>query len=62
VTKVFAPFLASRADPDALTDLLVVATDVYTWKLLRRDRQLDRPQAEARVHQLLTAILKGPLA
>ncbi len=41
----------------ALVDLLVVATDVYTWKLLRRDRQLPRAEAEARVRRLIAAIL-----
>src|SRR5580765_954300 len=40
VEEVFAPDLAGAPDPEALTDLLVVATDVYTWKLLRRDRGL----------------------
>jgi len=42
---------------EELTDLLVVATDVYTWKLLRRDRGLDRPTAEARVRHLIVAVL-----
>ena len=45
------------ADHEALIDLLVVATDVYTWKLLRRDRGLDQPTAEARVRQLIAGIL-----
>ena len=39
VARAFAP--VDRAD-EALIDLLVVATDVYTWKLLRRDRGLSR--------------------
>lgn len=61
VRQVFAPVLAdrSRGQREALTDLLVVATDVYTWKLLRRDRRLSRRQAEARVTQLVTAIIEG---
>jgi AcrR family transcriptional regulator len=59
VGQVFAPQLGDRAeaDRDALTDLLVVATDVYTWKLLRRDRRLDRGQAQARVRHLIDAVL-----
>ncbi len=42
---------------DALADLLVVATDVYTWKLLRRDRELSRPATEQRMLALVTAVL-----
>ena len=59
VAELFAPQLAERseADREALIDLLVVATDVYTWKLLRRDRGLDQPTAEARVRLLIAGIL-----
>jgi hypothetical protein len=38
---------------------LVVATDVYTWKLLRRDRGLDQATVEARVRQLIASILNN---
>ena len=64
VEKVFAPYLEACApdDHEELADLLVVATDVYTWKLLRRDRQLDRGQAEGRVTRLIAAILAGKWA
>ena len=60
ITKVFAPQLAARptTEHEALIDLLVVATDVYTWKLLRRDRGLDQPTTEARVRQLIAGILR----
>jgi AcrR family transcriptional regulator len=34
-------------------DLLVCATDVYTWKLLRRDRKLSRSQTEAAIAELV---------
>lgn len=59
VEEVFGPQLEARGEGEraALVDLLVVATDVYTWKLLRRDRALTRLEAEARVRQLITAIL-----
>jgi AcrR family transcriptional regulator len=59
VREVFAPQLDTRtpAEREALVDLLVVATDVYTWKLLRRDRGLNRSQTEHRMHQLLGALL-----
>ena len=53
VAEVFAP----SAPHDAMVDLLVVATDVYTWKLLRRDRGLSRSQTEQRMNTLVHAIL-----
>lgn len=56
VEEVFAPFL-DRPDAEDLTDLLVVATDVYTWKLLRRDRGLSRGSTEDRIKQLVSAVL-----
>jgi AcrR family transcriptional regulator len=62
VAEVFAPYLAGSTDPDELADLLVVATDVYTWKLLRRDRALSRDLTENRIHRLVTTLLgaEGP--
>ncbi len=43
VETVFAPYLPGAPTArEELVDLLAVATDVYTWKLLRRDRGLDR--------------------
>lgn len=57
VEEVFAPFLGATPDPDQLTDLLVVATDVYTWKLLRRDRGLSRDRTESRIRRLVGALL-----
>lgn len=59
ISEVFAPQLAEHvpAQREALVDLLVIATDVYTWKLLRRDRGLDRATAEARVRQLVDDVL-----
>lgn len=61
VEDVFAPQLEARHDREreSLTDVLVVATDVHTWQLLRRDRQLDTDQVEARMCQLVHAVL-GP--
>ncbi|HET7463261.1 MAG TPA: helix-turn-helix domain-containing protein [Longimicrobium sp.] len=37
--RVFAPYLPAHADPSraARLDAFVAATDVYAWKLLRRD-------------------------
>jgi AcrR family transcriptional regulator len=59
VAEVFAPQLAglTAADHEQALDLLVVATDVYTWKLLRRDRRYSRSQTEQRMHTLVTAVL-----
>jgi AcrR family transcriptional regulator len=61
VETVFGPQLAKQANPEhSVTDLLVVATDVYTWKLLRRDRGLSRELTEQRMQQLVDAILASP--
>lgn len=58
VAETFAPHLPDDVEgADALVDLLVVATDVYTWKLLRRDRGLSRVRTEARMRQLVRALL-----
>lgn len=57
VEEVFAPHLDGADDQDELTDLLVVATDVYTWKLLRRDRGLSRRQTEHRLRRLVDALV-----
>jgi AcrR family transcriptional regulator len=59
VAEVFAPFITGADDAEALTDLLVVATDVYAWKLLRRDRGLSRERTESRIRRLVEALL-GP--
>jgi AcrR family transcriptional regulator len=37
---------------------LIVATDVYTWKLLRRDQQLSRDETEAAMLRIVEAILE----
>ncbi len=62
VQQAFAPQLDAHpaADREALTDLLVVATDVYTWKLLRGDRGLTRPRAERMVRRMVTALATQP--
>jgi AcrR family transcriptional regulator len=58
VEEVFAPLLpAERSQRAACVDLLVVATDVYTWKLLRLDRGLSRAQAQQRIERLVRAVL-----
>jgi AcrR family transcriptional regulator len=59
VAEVFAPHLAGLAGSsrDELLDLLVVATDVYTWKLLRHDRGHSRALTEHRMNTLVSAVL-----
>lgn len=63
IEAVFAPWLQDLPPADARkrTDALVVATDVYVWKLLRRD--MDRPLREYRrlVERLIDSALEGRL-
>jgi AcrR family transcriptional regulator len=53
VREAFAP----ATEDEALLDLLVVATDVYAWKLLRLDRGHTRAVTETRMHDLVRALL-----
>jgi AcrR family transcriptional regulator len=57
VREVFAPQLARAADPKTLEDLLVVATDVYTYKLLRRDAGLSRARTQERMHTMIRRLV-----
>lgn len=58
VKAVFAPL-----KPDVATlDLLVVATDVYTWKLLRHDRRLSRTVTEQRMKSLVLAVVAAGIS
>ena len=61
VRDAFAPLIDGLADGDAVLDLLVVATDVYTWKLLRLDRNYSRALTERRLHDLVDAVLAAHL-
>lgn len=59
VAAVFAERLPPEdRDREALVDLLVVATDVYAWKLLRRDRGHAPDTVIARMRSLTDAILR----
>jgi AcrR family transcriptional regulator len=59
VEEVFAPYLpAGRAARDERVALLVVATDIYTWKLLRRDQGASRAVTEQRMERLVRAVLE----
>ena len=59
VQEVFGPQLGALEDDERASteDLLVVATDLYTWKLLRHDRGLGRAEVEQRMNHLLSALL-----
>lgn len=60
VSRVFAPALASSpARRRRQTLQLVVATDVYTWKLLRRDRRLEVREVRAVMSGMCRAIMEG---
>ncbi len=64
VKTAFAPQLAqlhghSRAQ---LLAILIVATDVYVWKLLRRDMGLGRSAAEAIVRKMIISVIDGEKA
>jgi AcrR family transcriptional regulator len=60
VTDVFAAQISTRPPRarEALVDLLVVATDLYTWALLRRDRGLSPRTVEQRMTRLIDAVLR----
>jgi AcrR family transcriptional regulator len=58
VRAAFAPQLA-RASGQAraeLFEMLTILTDVYIWKLLRRDRKLGRRAAEAMVCKMIDRV------
>jgi AcrR family transcriptional regulator len=57
VQQAFDPSRRGGHAWEEQVDLLVVATDVYTWKLLRRDRGLARSAAEGRMNTLVRAVL-----
>jgi AcrR family transcriptional regulator len=58
VETVFAADLPGVGEPrDAAVDMLVVATDVYAWKLLRLDRGLDPATTTDRMRLMTRSIL-----
>jgi AcrR family transcriptional regulator len=60
VEEVFAADLpADAVSRDETVDLLVVATDVYAWKLLRLDRGLDEATTTDRIRSLTLRVLEG---
>jgi AcrR family transcriptional regulator len=58
VERVFAPFLVTQEERkrERLLAQLVAITDVYTWKLLRRDSGLSREQTELALQEMIEAL------
>jgi AcrR family transcriptional regulator len=61
VEDVFTPQLGDTTGPsrEELIDMLVIATDAYIWKILRRDRGLSRKVVERRMLRLVESVLAG---
>jgi AcrR family transcriptional regulator len=61
VARTYRPQLLAQADGERERTLnaLVAVTDVYNWKLLRRDLGLDRREAEATLSAMVTAVSGG---
>jgi|tagenome__1003787_1003787.scaffolds.fasta_scaffold20979015_1 AcrR family transcriptional regulator len=59
--RLFAPALDRLRGVERRRRLaqLVAVCDVYTWKLLRRDRGLSRPQTEIALRELLQPLIGG---
>jgi AcrR family transcriptional regulator len=58
VTRTFAPLLAgvSGSKRKRLRAQLIAVTDVYVWKLLRRDLGLEREQAELALREMIDGL------
>jgi AcrR family transcriptional regulator len=61
VERAFEPFLADAtgAQRRRRRAQLIVLTDVFMWKLLRRDLGLGRRQTQAAMAEMVDALLKG---
>jgi hypothetical protein len=60
--EIFGPHIE---DPDPVARertiaSLYAATDVYLWKLLRRDLRLDRSQTAETFRRLVSGVITGP--
>ena len=58
IERQFDPQLAHRKDREVVLDALVIACDVYTWKLLRRDGRKSRADAEGSVQFMVSRLLE----
>lgn len=59
VERVFGPLLDTGTRRRVEVLQLVAATDVYTWKLLRRDRRLSSDEVEAVMEDLCRRVVGG---
>jgi AcrR family transcriptional regulator len=61
VERAFGPFLEAtpKADRRRRRAQLAALTDVYVWKLLRRDQRLSRRQTEIAMTEAVTALIAG---
>jgi AcrR family transcriptional regulator len=61
IEESFAPQLSKRdkSDRAELINALLVATDVYAWKLLRRDFALSRRAAESVIRMIVHSLVEG---
>ncbi|MCO5177653.1 MAG: TetR/AcrR family transcriptional regulator [Thermomicrobiales bacterium] len=59
VDRTFAPWLEKVADNDRATlrAQIIAITDVYVWKVMRRDLQLSRGQVESALADMLNGVL-----
>jgi AcrR family transcriptional regulator len=59
--RVFAPALTDQSEEARAIRLaeLIAVTDVYLWKLLRRDRGLSTSQTELALCELITPLMGG---
>ena len=53
---------APEAERETITDLLALATDLYAWKLWRRDRRLTRRETTDRMLRLTASVIAGAAA
>ena len=60
VTKVFAPYIERKPDPErqVLFHALMAATDIYIWKILRRDEALSLDETVATVVLTLKSLIQ----
>jgi AcrR family transcriptional regulator len=61
VARTYRPLLAAlpEAERERALNGLVAVTDVYCWKVLRRDLALDRREAEATLAAMVVAVAGG---
>lgn len=61
VERVFSEWLPERTpERERRTVTLIAATDVLTWKILRREQELSRDDAEGAMRETVLALVEGP--